>query len=422
MKQFIKNAGNPYAVIGFAMSKFNELKHKDRFFHANGSGFYGNFKLTKDLSEYTNSQFLTNNDKNFKIALRFSSTISDHGTSEMLRDNRGFSIRFFGEDEILDIAGLSTPVQWADSAESTGTFHESLNRHPYTNTLNYNNKWNFLYNNPSALHIVTMIYSDYGIPKGWQHINGYGCHAYSLINKDNKRVWIKFHFKTQQGKDFYTDEEAAIISFDQPDKMTKDMNDLILSKKFPKWKVYIQIAQPDDWKNVEYNMFSPTNIWPHKEFPLIEIGEIELNQLPVSQLKEFETIAFGPGNLPKGIGLSPDFGLVVRVRAYPKIQSLRIGKEVNPLPDHIKKDFELYKDDPIFVESQNKQKEEHYYLQPRNLWSLFDDGQKSRLYKNIAKSLSKANNDTINNVLGEFYKIHPDYSDGVSREIKKYAK
>jgi catalase len=422
MKQIIKNAGNLYAVIGFAMSKFSELKQKDRFFHANGSGFYGDFKLTKDLSEYTDSQFLTGINKKFKVALRFSTTISDHGTHELSRDNRGFSIRFFGEDEIFDIAGLSTPIQWSDKAESTSTFHESLSRSEITNTINYNDKWNFLYNNPSALHIVTMIYSDAGIPKGWQNINGYGCQTYSLINKNGERVWVKFHFKTQQGKDFYTDEEAASIAFDEPDKMTKEMNDLILSKNFPKWKMYIQIAETDAWKDVDYNMFSPTNIWPHKEFPLIEIGEIELNQLPLNQLKEFELIAFGPGNLPKGVGLSPDFGLVVRARAYPKIQALRLGREVNPLPEHIKKDFELYKNDQVFIDSQNKQAEEHYYLQPRNLWNLFDGGQKNRLYKNIAKSLSKANNDIIDNVLGEFYKIHPDYSDGVSRELKKYVK
>lgn len=301
MKKLIKNAGNMYAIIGFAMSKFNELKLKDRFFHANGSGFYGDFVSTKDISEYTTAQFLTGGNKKFKIAVRFSSTIADHGTPELLRDNRGFSIRIFGDGELLDIAGLSTPIQWADKAESTAPFHESLNRSEITNTINYNNRWTFLYNNPSALHIMTMIYSDTGIPRGWENMNGYGCQTYSLVDKDGKRVWAKFHFKTQQGKAFYTDEEAAVISFDEPDKMTKSMNDLILSNNFPKWKMYIQIAEEDAWKEVDYNMFSPTNIWPHKDFPLIEIGEIELNELPKNQVKEFERIAFGPGNLPVGI-------------------------------------------------------------------------------------------------------------------------
>ena len=422
MKKLIRAAGNMPAIIGFSLSKFKELKLKDRFFHANGSGYYGDFTSTKDLSEYTIADVFSGNNKKCKIAIRFSNTVADQGTSEMLRDNRGFSVRFFLDNEIFDIVGLSTPIQWVDKAESTDVFHSAFNRDERINALNYNNKWTFIESNPSGLHVLTMIYSDTGIPRGWENMNGYGCQTYSLINKNGKRSWIKFHFKTQQGRAFYTDEEATLISFNEPNKMSRGMNDLIVYKNFPKWKVYVQIAEEDSWKNVEYNMFSTTNIWPHKDFPLIEIGEIELNTLPESQVKEFNPIAFGPGNLPLGVGLSPDFALLARVKSYPMVQELRLGKKVNPMPPHIKKDFELYKSSQVYVSCQNKQAEEHYYLQPRNLWNIFNDDQKNRLYKNIAVSLSQANQDIIDRVIVQFSMIHPDYADGVLKAIKNLAK
>lgn len=421
MKKILKHAGNIYTMLSFAISKYNQIKTKERIFHGNGSGFYGDFTLNKDLSEYTNCQFLTKTDKKFKIAVRFSNTIADHGTSELLRDNRGFSIRFFGDKEFWDIVGLSTPIQWIDDIESTMIFHDSMTRDHSNNTLNYDNKWNFVYNTPSGLHIMTMIYSDTGIPQGWQNMNGYGCNVFSLINENGSRVWVKFHFKTQQGRAFYLDEEAAIISFDQPDKMTRDMNGLISSGNFPKWKVFIQIMEEDRWKDINYNVFSTTNIWPHKDFPLIEIGEIELNQLPFDQMEEFEKIALAPGNLPKGIGLSPDFSLTSRVNAYPKMQELRLGMKVNELHTHIKQDIELYKNNFIWLECQNKQDEEYYYSQPRALWNLFNDEQKNRLYKNIAKSLSKANQEIIAKIINQIYKIDPEYSSGVLREIANNA-
>ena len=421
MKKDIKTTGNMPAIIGFSLSKFNELKTKDRFFHANGSGYYGDFTSTNDLSEYTTAQFLTGNNKKFKIAIRFSNTVADHGTSELLRDNRGFSVRFFGDNELLDIVGLSTPIQWVDKAESTNVFHQAFNRDERTNTINFNNKWAFVESNPSGLHVLTMIYSDTGIPRGWENMNGYGCQTYSLVNKNGKRVWVKFHFKTQQGRAFYTDEEATLIAFNEPDKMSRNMHDLISGKNFPKWKVYIQIAEENSWENVEYNMFSTTNIWPHKDFPLIEVGEIELNELAENQIKEFDQIGFGPGNLPVGIGLSPDFALLSRAKAYPMVQELRLGKKLNPLPDHVKKDFELYKASQVYIDSQNKQEEEHYYLQPRNLWKMFNDDQKNRLYKNIAVSLSQANQEIIDGVIVHFDRIHPDYADGVSKAIKNLA-
>jgi len=221
MKKIWKHAGNFYTLLSFAMTKYKQIKTKERIFHANGSGFYGDFILTKNLSNYTTSQFLTQENKKFKIGIRFSNTIADHGTSEMLRDNRGFSIRFYGDKEFWDIVGLSTPVQWIDDLEQTMLLHDSMVKNFINNKLDYNNKWNFISSTPAALHVMTMIHSDTGIPKGWQHMNGYGGNVFSLINDQNKKTWVKFHFRTQQGREFYTDEEAAQISFERPDKMTE---------------------------------------------------------------------------------------------------------------------------------------------------------------------------------------------------------
>jgi len=182
------------------------------------------------------------------------------------------------------------------------------------------------------------------------------------------------------------------------------------------------VMEEDQWKDIDYNVFSTTNIWPHQDFPLIEIGEFELNTFSPDQIEEFEKMAFAPGNLPIGIGMSPDYSLALRVNAYPKMQQVRLGKKVNELPSHIKKDMELYKNNFTWLECQNKQDEEHYYSQPRNLWNLFDQDQKNRLYKNIARPLSKANKETIDKVIGQFYRIHPDYAAGVAREIENNVK
>lgn len=422
MKKILKHAGNMYELLNFAVTRYTQVKVKERIFHGNGTGYYGDFVLNKDLSEYTNSQFLTNVGKKFKVAVRFSNTISDHGTPELLRDSRGFCIRFFGEGESWDILGLSTPIQWIDVVEDTMTFHDIMNRDTASNVLEYDNKWHFVNNTPSALHVITMIYSDTGIPRGWENMNGYGCNVFSLIKEDGKRVWVKFHFKTQQGKDFYTDEEAALKSFYEPDQYTRKINNRIRSGNFPRWKVAIQIMEEDQWKDFDYNVFSTTNIWPHKDFPLIEIGEFELNSLSSDQIEEFEKMAYAPGNLPIGIGMSPDYSLALRVSAYPKMQQIRLGKKINELPSHVKKDMEAYKNNFIWLECQNRQDEEYYYSQPRNLWNLFDEDQKNRLYKNIARPLSNANKETIEKVIGQFHRIHPDYAAGVSREIENNAK
>jgi catalase len=345
--------------------------------------------------------------------------LSEHGTSELLRDNRGFSVRFYGEEEIWDIVGLNTPIQWIDMIDDTMLFHDSMIKNTYKNLLDHTDKWNFINKTLSGLHVMTMIYSDRGIPKGWQHMNGYGCNTTSLIDKDGNRTWIKFHFKTQQGHDWYSEEEAAKISFDYPDKMTVDMVNLINSKNFPKWKVYIQMMEEDKYKDLNYNVFSSTNIWPHADFPLIEIGEFELNQLPNDQMEEFEKMALAPGNIPKGMGLSPDFSLTARVDSYPKLQQIRLGKKINELPTHIRKDMDLYKNNIIWLECQNRQDEEYYYSQPRALWNLFDKNQKSRLHKNIAKALSRADKSTIDKIINRLMRIDPRYGKGVLKELGK---
>lgn len=408
-----------YEIASFAVNFVNKNKTKERIFHGNGSGFYGDFTLTKDLSKYTTSQFLSQLNKKFKIAIRFSNTLSEHGTSELLRDNRGFSVRFYGENEIWDIVGLNTPIQWIDMIDDTMLFHDAMIKNTYKNSLDHTDKWNFINRTLSGFHIMTMIFSDRGIPKGWQHMNGYGCNTTSLIDKDGNRTWIKFHFKTQQGIEWYSEEEAAIISFDYPDKMTKDMYDLINSKNFPKWKVYIQMMEENKFKDLNYNAFSSTNIWPHADFPLIEIGEFELNQLPNDQMEEFEKIALAPGNIPLGMGLSPDFSLTARVDSYPRLQQIRLGKKVNALPPHIRKDMDLYKNNIVWLECQNRQDEEYYYSQPRALWNLFDEGQKSRLHKNIAKALSRADQSIIDKITNRLMRIDPEYGNGVIRELSK---
>jgi catalase len=415
----MQHTGNVYPTIALAEQFVSKNKTKERIFHGNGNGFYGNFIVTKDISKYTTSNFFSEVGKKFKIAVRFSNTIAEHGTSELMRDNRGFAIRFFNNNEIWDLVGLNTPIQWIETREDILLFHDAMEKSPYTGILDIDRKWDFIYNTPSSLHILTMIYSDRGIPSGWQNMNGYGCNTFSLINKNDEKVWVKFHLKTQQGNKWYTEEEAAKVSFDDPNKLTRDMYNLILNKKYPKWKMFIQVMEEQGWKDLDFNPFSSAQVWPHGKFPLIEIGEIEINELPTDQIEEFDKIAFGPGNLPTGIGISPDISLISRVISYPKLQSVRLNKNnINELPKHIKKEMDYYRRDDIYIKCHNSDLVNDY-SQPRNLWNSFSKEEKSRLYKNIARHLSKANQSIIDNQIYLLNGISTEYGDGVLKEIKK---
>lgn len=415
----MKHTGNIYTAVALAEKFTSKNKTKERIFHSNGNGFYGKFTVTDDISKYTTSSFFQNINQEFKIAVRFSSTIADHGTSEILRDNRGFSIRFFNNNEIWDLVGLNTPIQWTETREDIFPFHNAIVKNSSTGFLDIDKKWDFISNTPTSLHILTMIYSDRGIPSGWQNMNGYGCNTFSLINKENKKVWVKFHLKTQQGHKWLNENEAALESFNNPNKLTRDMYDLILSKNFPKWTMYVQIMHEDGWKDLEFNPFSPAQIWPHKDFPLIKVGEIEINDIPEDQIEEFEKIAFGPGNLPIGIGLSPDISLMSRVVAYPKLQAVRLdNNKINELPEHIKKEMNYYRRDEIYLKCHNSELID-YFRQPKILWNMFSDDEKNRLYKNIAKDLSKANINIINNVINILNKVDKKYGDGVLMAVRE---
>lgn len=399
----------------FHAKDYVEKKPKERLFHANGSGFYGTFTVTNDITEYTRALVFSEINKQSEILIRFSSTVSEFGTSELLRDNRGFAIKFLNQKESFDILGLNTPVQWVSLRKDVLNLHDSK-RDIFKGFMDSNKRWDFFSNTPSTLHILTMIYSDRGIPKNWTHMNGYGVNTFSFINKENKRVWVKFHFKTQQGHEFLTDEQAADIMFDQPNYMTTEMNRLITEGIYPKWKMYVQIMEQESAINEKFNPFQDTNIWPHDTYPLIEVGDIELNKIADNQLEEVEIKTFGPGNLPDGIGLSPDIALVDRAYIYPMMQKMRLNKEIDPLTKSILNDIKEFEHTDLYIECYNKETNDDY-SQPRALWNIMNDQQKQRLCKNLARPLSKIDIDILERQLNLFEMVDPEYCSGIIKEI-----
>ena len=414
IKKTITHLGN-MTETNFHAKDYVEKKPKERLFHANGSGFYGTFTVTNDITQYTRSLVFSEINKKSEVLIRFSSTVSEFGTPELLRDNRGFAIKFLNQEEPFDILGLNTPVQWVSLRKDVLSLHDSK-RDIFKGFMDSDRRWNFFSNTPSTLHILTMIYSDRGIPKNWSHMNGYGVNTFSFINKNNERVWVKFHFKTQQGHEFLTDLEAADIMFDQPNYMTTEMNRSINNGIYPKWKMYVQVMSQESAINETFNPFQDTNVWPHKKYPMIEVGVIELNKIAENQLEEIEIQTFGPGNLPDGVGLSPDIALVDRAYIYPIMQKMRLNKNIKKLSKNILNDIKEFEYTDLYIKCYNKETND-YYSQPRALWNLFSQEEKQRLYKNLARPLSKINKDILERQLNLFKQIDPDYSSGVTKEI-----
>lgn len=286
------------------MQHFNRERIPERVVHAKGSGAHGTFTVTNDVTRYTKAKFLSQVGKKTDVFQRFSTVAGERGAADAERDVRGFALRFYTEEGNWDMVGNNTPVFFVRDPYKFQMFIHTQKRHPKTNMRDMDMQWDFWSLCPESLHQVTILFSDRGIPLSYRYMNGYGSHTYSLINTQGERVWCKFQLKTMQGIKCLDDDEAAKIIGNDRESHQRDLFKAIERGEYPRWRFYIQVMTQEQTEQFRWNPFDLTKVWPHAEYPLIEVGIYELNRNPENYFAEVEQAAFKPSSLVPGIGPS----------------------------------------------------------------------------------------------------------------------
>lgn len=314
------------------MAHFNRERIPERVVHAKGSAAFGTFTVTDDITQYTKAKLFSEIGKQTKVFLRFSTVGGEKGSADAERDPRGFAVKFYTEDGNWDLVGNNTPVFFIKDPKKFSHFIHTQKRDPKTNCKSPTMMWDYWSLNPESLHQVMILMSDRGTPASYRFMNGYGSHTFSLINKENERVWVKFHFKTAQGIKNFTDAEATEMKGKDADHAQRDLVQAIEAGDFPKWNLKIQVMTDEQAKNFQWNPFDLTKIWSHADFPLIDVGVLELNQVPSNYFRDVEQSAFAPAHLIDGIGYSPDKMLQGRILSYPDAHRYRLGANYEQIP------------------------------------------------------------------------------------------
>ena len=432
----------------------NRERIPERVVHAKGWAAFGDLTITHDISKYTRADLFNQVGKKTPLIIRFSTVAGEMGAADTERDVRGFGMKFYTQEGNWDLVGNNTPVFFIKDPSKFPDFIHTQKRHPRTNLRSSTAAWDFWSLSPESLHQVTILMSDRGIPTAPMFMNGYGSHTFSFYNKTGERYWVKFHFKTKQGHKCYTNEEAEKVIGQTREAYQEALYGAIENKQFPKWTMFVQVMPEADAEKTSYNPFDLTKVWPHAEYPLIEVGEVELNKNPDNYFAQVEQLALSPSNVVPGIGFSPDKMLQGRVFSYADAHRYRLGTHYESLPvnaplngaNTYHKDgsmnftalnnkntdayyepnsFGGYAQDPSYAEPALKisgdadryDKDEDHFSQPRALFEMFDDAQKQRLFSNIAGSMQGADKTVIERALANFKQVHPDYEAGIRKAL-----
>lgn len=434
----------------------NRERIPERVVHAKGWGAYGTMKITGDISKYTRAKALQPGAET-PLILRFSTVAGEMGAADAERDVRGFSIKFYTEEGNWDLVGNNTPVFFVRDPLKFPDFIHTQKRHPRTNLRSATAMWDFWSLSPESLHQVTILMSDRGLPVAPMFMNGYGSHTYSFWNNNGERFWVKFHFKTRQGHKFYTNEEAEKVIGQSRESYQEELFGAIERGEYPQWTVQVQIMPEADAEKTPYNPFDLTKVWPHADYPPIEIGVLELNRNADNYFAEIEQAAFSPSNIVPGIGHSPDKMLQARVFSYADAHRYRLGTHYEALPvnapkcpvHHYHRDGQMnfyggiktgnpdayyepnsfsgpaqdpsVKEPPLKI-SGDADRYDHRegnddFSQPRALFNLFDEGQKARLFSNIAAAMGGVPAEIIERQCKLFDQIDPAYGAGVRAAV-----
>ena len=314
------------------MAHFNRERIPERVVHAKGTGAFGTFTVTNDIIKYTKAKMFSEVGKQTKMFIRFSTVGGEKGSADSERDPRGFAVKFYTEDGNWDLVGNNTPVFFIKDPKKFSHFIHTQKRDPKTNCKSPTMMWDFWSLNPESLHQVMILMSDRGTPFSFRNMHGFGSHTFSLINKNNERVWVKFHFKSLQGIKNFNNAQAIEMKGIDSDHAQRDLVEAIAEKDFPRWALKIQVMTDDQAKTFKWNPFDLTKVWPHQDFPLIDLGVMELNEIPQNYFRDVEQSAFAPAHVVDGIGYSPDKMLQGRLLSYPDAHRYRLGVNYEHIP------------------------------------------------------------------------------------------
>ncbi|MCX5515905.1 catalase [Kaistia algarum] len=433
----------------------NRERIPERVVHAKGWGAHGTLTVTHDISRYTKAKLFGEIGKKTPMIARFSTVAGEQGAADAERDVRGFALKFYTEDGNWDLVGNNTPVFFVRDPLKFPDFIHTQKRHPKTNLRSPTAMWDFWSLSPESLHQVTILFSDRGLPQNVRHMHGFGSHTFSFINAQDERFWVKFHFKSLQGIQNWTNDEAAGVVGKTRESTQEDLFGAIERGDFPRWRFAVQIMPEADADKTPYNPFDLTKVWPHGDYPLIDVGVLELNRNADNYFTEIEQVAFSPSNIISGIGFSPDKMLQARIFSYADAHRYRLGTHYEALPVNAPKvpvhnyhkdgsmrffppatpndayyepnSFSGPKEDPRFSEpplkiSGDADRYNHRvgnddYSQVGNLFRLMSADQKKQLFGNIAAAMQGVPVEIINRQIVHFYRADPEYGIGVAATL-----
>ncbi len=436
------------------LAHFNRERVPERVVHAKGAGAHGYFEVTSDVTSYTKAALFSKVGKRTPLFVRFSTVAGENGSADTVRDPRGFAIKFYTEEGNYDLVGNNTPIFFIRDAIKFPDFIHTQKRHPQTHLKNPTAVWDFWSLSPESLHQVTYLMGDRGIPATYRHMDGFGSHTFKWVNAEGHAVWVKYHFKTEQGIQNLSNELAAKIAGENPDYHTEDLFNSIAKGDYPAWKVYIQIMPLEDANTYRFDPFDVTKVWSHKDYPLIELGRMVLDRNPENYFAEVEQATFSPGSFVPGIEASPDKMLQGRLFAYADAHRYRVGANHQALPinrphsavhnyqrdgqmrfDHNggssvyyepnsfggPKDSPVDRTSPFEVTGQansTSYNSDDHYTQAGDLYRLMSDEEQDRLINTIVEAMKPVERDDIKlRQIAHFYKADPNYGTRVAQGL-----
>lgn len=439
------------------LAAFNRERIPERVVHAKGAGAYGVFRVTQDVAKWTKASFLATVGKETEVFLRFSTVGGEKGSADSDRDPRGFAVKFYTEDGNYDIVGNNTPIFFVRDPIKFPDFIHTQKRNPETNLKDPTAVWDFFSLSPETMHQLTTLFSNRGTPRSYRHMHGFSSHTFSWINAAGERFWVKYHFKTRQGIENLSAEQATRLAGVDPDHATRDLFASIADGNFPAWRVCVQIMPELHADTYKLNPFDLTKVWPHADYPLVEIGELILNRNPENYFAEVEQSAFSPANIVPGIGFSPDKMLQGRLFSYADAHRYRLGVNHTALPvncPHAAKAANYQRDgygrfdgnggkgpnyepnsfggpaqtgvaeEPPLRISGDAARYDHRegnddYAQAGALFRVIGAAEQADLMDNIAGSLSQAPQFIQERQLKHFYAADPAYGEGIAQRLAR---
>ncbi|WP_426231698.1 catalase [Pararhizobium sp. DWP3-4] len=439
------------------LAHFDREVIPERRMHAKGWGAHGTFTVTHDVTRFTKAAIFSEIGKQTPMFARFSTVAGERGAADAERDIRGFALKFYTGEGNWDVVGNNTPVFFFRDPLGFSDLNHAIKRDPRTGIRSADNNWDFWSFLPEALHQVTIIMSSRGIPRSFRHMHGFGGHAFSFVNTANERVWVKFHFRTQQGIENLSDEEAEALVGKDRESHGRDLFDNIEAGNFPKWKLFIQVMTEQQARHHRHNPFDLTKVWSKAEYPLIEVGNFVLNRNPENYFAETEQVAFSPANVVPGIGYSPDKMLQGRLFSYGDSQRYRLGVNYNHIPINAPKcPFQSYhrdgqmrtdgnlgatptywpnskgawigneperKEPPLPLEGDatwwDHRVENDYYEQPGELFRNMNPAEQQVLFDNTARAMGDARPEVKQRYIEFCTKADPAYGTGVTLAVER---